>query len=307
MSEDNNGSHKLAQVAFGEVLKNTSDETIERLIEEFESAAHMDEKGSEYWFARDLQKLLGYTKWDNFLTVLSRAKGGCAQAGHSTSDHFADVGKMISLGRGAAREVDDVVLSRYACYLVAQNADAKKRPVAFAQTYFAIQTRRQEIRDQEEREYRPLSEEERRLMLREEIKTHNKQLASAAKSAGVRDGIDYAIFQTEGYKGLYGGFDVPGIRRRKGLRAKQVILDHMGSTELAANLFRATQTEEKLRRDQIRGKDAANRAHYDVGCKVRSTIADIGGTMPEELPPEEDIKKVGRRLKREKSRKEIDG
>jgi DNA-damage-inducible protein D len=170
--------------------------------------------------------------------------------------------------------------------------------VAFAQTYFAIQTRRQEIKDLEEREYQPLSEDERRCLLRDEIKTHNKQLASAAMSAGVRAGVDFAVFQTEGYRGLYGGLDVPGIRRRKGLNSKQAILDHMGSAELAANLFRATQTEEKLRRDGIRGKDAANRAHYEIGAKVRQTIRDIGGDMPENLPTAEDVKKVGRRLKK---------
>ena len=306
---DSQKSKEIASIAFGEALEkyataaaskkeaDIADDTIEQLIAQFEAAAQTDENGEEFWFARDLQLLLEYTKWDNFLTVLARAKAACEKSGHPVEDHFAGVGKMVQVGSGAEREIDDVVMSRYACYLVAQNADPKKRPVAFAQTYFAIQARRQEVRDQEEQEYQPLSEEERRLMLRDEIKTHNKHLASAAKVAGVKDGLDYAIFQTEGYKGLYGGLDVPGIRRRKGLTAKQAILDHMGSTELAANLFRATQTEEKLRRDGIKGKDAANRAHHEVGAKVRQTIKDIGGTMPESLPPAEDIKKVGRRLK----------
>jgi len=275
-----------------------SDETIDSLIADFEAAGQVDDDGNEYWLARDIQILLRYAKWDNFLTVIARAKDACAQAGHRCEDHFAGVGKMISLGKGAEREVDDVILSRYACYLVAQNADGRKRPVAFAQTYFAIQTRRQEIADQEAQEYSPLSEGERRVILREEIRTHNKNLASAARNAGVRDGIDFAIFQTEGYKGLYGGLDVPGIRRRKGLSAKQAILDHMGSTELAANLFRATQTEDKLRREGIRGRDAANRAHHEVGAKVRQTIKDLGGVMPERLPAEEDVKKVGRRLQK---------
>ena len=309
---DSDKSRKLADVAFGDALQRyvrkahpaqslpleADDETIELLIAKFEATAQTDDDGNEFWFARDLQVLLGYQKWDNFLTVVGRARAAAEQAGHSVDDHFADVGKMVSLGSGAEREIDDLVLSRYACYLVAQNADGRKRPVAFAQTYFAIQTRRQEIREQEEQEYQPLSEDERRILLREEIKTHNKHLASAAKNAGVREGLEFAIFQTEGYKGLYGGLDVPGIRRRKGLSAKQAILDHMGSTELAANLFRATQTEEKLRRENIRGKDAANRAHYEVGAKVRQTIKDIGGEMPERLPSEEDIKKVGRRLKK---------
>jgi DNA-damage-inducible protein D len=203
---------------------------------------------------------------------------------------------MVSLVSGAEREVDDIVLSRYASYLIAQNGDPRKRPVAFAQTYFAIQTRRQELDDASEDHYLPMSEDERRILLRDEIKEHNRNLASAAKNAGVREGLEFAIFQTEGYKGLYGGLDVPGIRRRKGLNPKQHILDHMGSTELAANLFRATQTEEKLRRDNVKGKDAANRTHFEIGRKVRQTIEEIGGIMPESLAPAEDIKKVSRRL-----------
>ncbi len=281
----------------------SNDSTIDHLLSGFESAAQVDDNGEEFWFARDLQGLFGYTKWGNFLTVIAKARMACDQSGNATDDHFAGVGKMVSLGSGAEREIEDIVLSRYACYLVAQNADSKKRPVAFAQTYFAIQTRRQEVRQQEEQKYQSLTEDVRRMMLRKEMKTHNKHLASAAKGAGVQQGRDYAIFQTEGYKGLYGGLDVPGIRRRKGLRPNQAVLDHMGSTELAANLFRATQTEEKLRRENIKGKSAANRAHRDVGAKVRQTIKDIGGTMPEQLPAAEDIKKVGRRLKQEQSAK----
>jgi DNA-damage-inducible protein D len=300
-------SGKLARIAFEEALRRqrkqaaaavleTPDTSIEDLIRQFEEAAHQDDEGGQYWFARDLQRLLEYSKWDNFLAVVGKAKESCARSGHATDDHFADVGKMVSLGSGAEREVEDIVLSRYAAYLVAQNGDPRKAPIAFAQTYFAIQTRRQEIEDTAEAEYAPLSEDERRVLLRDEIKEHNRHLASAAKNAGVREGIEYAIFQTEGYKGLYGGLDVPGIRRRKGLNPKQHILDHMGSTELAANLFRATQTEEKLRREQIQGKDAANRTHFEVGRKVRQTIEDIGGVMPERLPPAEDVKKVSRRL-----------
>jgi DNA-damage-inducible protein D len=293
---------KLAQVAFGEAFKPqelaTSNETIEELISAFEDAAQSDDGGNEFWLARDLQRLLGYAKWDNFLTVVQRARDACIASGHSTSDHFAGVGKMVILGSGAEREIEDIVLSRYASYLIAQNGDARKQEVAFAQTYFAIQTRRQEIADQQAEKYTPLSEDERRCLLRDEIKEHNKNLASAAKNAGVREGVDFAIFQTHGYKGLYGGLDVPGIRRRKGLKSSQHILDHMGSTELAANLFRATQTEEKLRKENTRGKDAANRVHFDVGAKVRQTIHEIGGDMPETLPPAEDVRKVERRLKR---------
>ena len=300
MTDDSEHTRRLAKAAFGEAMKprklSVSDDTIEALIAAFEGAARVDDEANEFWLARDLQGLLEYTKWDNFLAVIEKAKAACAAAGHDPDDHFADVGKMIALGKGAEREVEDIALSRYAAYLTAQNADGRKRPVAFAQTYFAIQTRRQEIADQQTQEYLPLSEDERRVLLREEIKTHNKHLASAAKNAGVREGIEFAIFQTEGYKGLYGGLDVPGIRRRKGLKAKQAILDHMGSTELAANLFRATQTEEKLRRENIRGKEAASRAHHDVGAKVRQTIKELGGQMPEQLPAAEDVKKVARRL-----------
>jgi len=316
MSADDNESEKLAALSFGEALERfaktdpdeamaltpivASDATLDGLIRKFEERSNEDEEGREFWFGRDLAKLLEYGRWDNFLNVVDKARTACETAGHDPEDHIADVSNMVKLGSGAERKIDDLVLTRYASYLVAQNADSRKRPVAFAQTYFAIQTRRQEIREKEEHQYESLSDEERRSMLREEMKTHNKHLASAAKAAGVRAGLDYAIFQNEGYKGLYGGLDKKGITRRKGLAKNKSILDHMGSTELAANLFRATQTEEKLRRENIRGKDAANRAHNSVGKKVRQTIKDIGGTMPEALPVEEDIKKVDRRLKRNK-------
>ena len=302
MTDDSEHSRKLAKAAFGASLRgqpvsiNIADETIDGLIAAFEAAARVDDEGNEFWFARDLQALFDYAKWDNFLAVVEKAKAACEQAGRGSDNHFADIGKMVTLGSGAEREIGDMVLSRYASYLTAQNADGRKRPVAFAQTYFAIQTRRKEIADQEIQEFLPLSEDERRVLLRDEIKTHNRHLASAAKSAGVREGLDFALFQTEGYRGLYGGLDVPGIRRRKGLSHGQAILDHMGSTELAANLFRATQTEDKLRREGIKGKDSAKRAHFEVGAKVRQTIADLGGQMPEQLPPAEDVKKVARRL-----------
>jgi DNA-damage-inducible protein D len=298
MTDDKPGSKRLANTAFESALGKMGDGPIERLIGSFENAAQTDDDGVEFWDARDLQELLEYSKWDNFLEVIQKAKSACLGTGQKVENHFADVRKMVSIGSGAEREIDDIRLTRYACYLVAQNGDARKRPVAFAQTYFAIQTRRQEIADDDAAQYTPLSEEQKRLLLRDEIKEHNKNLASAAKGAGVIQPLDFAIFQTFGYKGLYGGLDRPGIQRKKGLRAKQNILDHMGSTELAANLFRATQTEEKLRRDNIRGKEAANAAHYEVGKKVRDTIRDIGGTMPENLPPAEDITKVERRQKK---------
>lgn len=303
--EEPKRSANLAGTAFGASFKEhglpapplSVDTAIDQLIGQFQSAAHIDEAGVEFWYARDLQKLLGYSDYRNFLNIVDKAKSACVNSGQGIENHFVDVTEMVTIGSGARRAIDDTKLTRYACYLIAQNGDARKKPIAFAQTYFAIQTRRQELEDQAESEYETLSDEEKRVLLREEIKLHNKHLASAAKGAGVTAPLDYAIFQTFGYKGLYGGLDKKGIQRSKGLKREQDILDHMGSTELAANLFRATQTEEKLRRENIRGKDAANQTHFEVGRKVRQTIRDLGGTLPENLPPEEDIKKVQKRLK----------
>jgi len=198
---------------------------------------------------------------------------------------------MVEIGSGARRELPDVRLSRYACYLIVQNGDPSKSVIANGQTYFAIQTRRQELADDEK--FARLSEDEKRLAIRNELAQHNKYLAAAAKDAGVESGLDYAIFQDHGYRGLYGGMTARDIHARKGLKKSQKILDHMGSTELAANLFRATQTEEKLRRDEIRGKQRANQTHFEVGRKVRQTIEELGGTMPEALPtPEQSIKQI---------------
>lgn len=286
-------------VAFGEGGNNRVPEgAIEALVAAFEEAARVDDDETEFWTARDLARLLDYADYRNFSNIIDKAKAACLNSNQKVRDHFVDVTDMIEIGKGGSREVDDIHLTRYACYLVAQNGDSRKKPVAFAQTYFAIQTRRQEILDGTAPQPAPLTEDQKRLFLREEIKEHNKYLASAAKGAGVVEPRDYAIFQTHGYKGLYGGLDRAGIQKRKGLNAKQPILDHMGSTELAANLFRATQTEEKLRRDGVKGKAAANQTHFDVGQKVRQAIADIGGTMPENLPPAEDIAKVERRVQK---------
>ena len=281
-----------------QVNASLKDGAIERLIAAFEDAAHIDDEGVEFWLARDLARLLEYADYRNFLHIVEKAKIACKNSGQEIANHFGNVTEMVDIGSGASREVDNIRLTRYAAYLVTQNGDSRKKPVAFGQTYFAIQTRRQEIRDDDSAQYTPLSEDEKRLLLRDEIKEHNKRLASAAKGAGVIEPLDFAIFQTFGYKGLYGGLDRIGIQRRKGLRSKENILDHMGSTELAANLFRATQTEEKLRRENTKGKDAANNTHFEVGKRVRQAIRDIGGTMPEDLPPAEDIAKVGRRIKK---------
>src|SRR3989338_3683519 len=263
----------------------------------FESVKKVNDNGVEYWLARDFQTILQYSSWDKFLNVVEKAKEACRNSGHNPADHFSHMVKMVSIGSGAQRETEDIRLSRYACYLIIQNADPDKEIVALGQTYFAVQTRRQELSD----EFGKFeSDEEKRLFLRKQMKEHNRYLASAAKEAGVVKPIDYAIFQDHGYKGLYDGLGQVDIHRRKGLKKGQKILDHMGSTELAANLFRATQTEDKLRRENIRGKDKANQAHFEVGKKVRQTIKELGGTMPESLPSAENIKKIA-----SKNRKQI--
>ncbi len=263
----------------------------------FESVKKVNENGVEYWLARDFQSILQYSSWNKFLNVVEKAKEACRNSGHNVADHFSHTGKMVSIGSGAQRETEDIKLSRYACYLIIQNADPAKEIVALGQTYFAAQTRRQELSD----EFGKFeSDEEKRLFLRQQMKEHNKYLASAAKEAGVVKPLDYAIFQDHGYKGLYGGLGQMDIHKRKGLKKGQKILDYMGSTELAANLFRATQTEDKLRRENIKGKDKANQAHFEVGKKVRQTIKELGGTMPESLPSAENIKKIA-----SKNRKQV--
>lgn len=294
------------QSAFKEIPENDEartndkpdDKSIDHLITQFEEASQVDDEGVEYWLARDLQKLLGYLEYRNFQPVIAKAIEACRSSGQPVENHFVHVHEMVEIGSNAERQISDYKLTRYASYLIAQNGDSRKKPIAFAQTYFAIQTRRQEVQDSEARQYKPLTEEAKRLLLRDEIKTHNKNLASAAKTAGVISPLDFAMFQTFGYKGLYGGLDKSGIQKRKGLKGKENILDHMGSTELAANLFRATQTEDKLRREGTKGKLKANQLHFDVGKRVRQTIRDLGGSMPENLAPAENIEKVEKRLKK---------
>ena len=237
--------------------------------------------------------MLEYLNFRNFQPVIEKAKEACAQSGHAVADHFAEMRNMVDIGSGAQREVEDWMLSRYVCYLVIQNADPSKPLVALGQTYFAVQTRRQEMADEE-----VLKEDKTRLLLRAEMKKHNKNLAGVAKQAGVVQPLDYAIFMDHGYRGLYGGLGMRDIHERKRLKEKEHVLDHMGSTELAANLFRATQTEEKLRRENVRNKDSANRIHNEVGRKVRKTIHELGGTMPENLPVAESIKTVESREKK---------
>jgi len=271
----------------------------------FEGIRHVDADGNEFWLARPLAKVLDYSEYRHFLPVVERAREACRNSAQPVADHFEDVLDMVEIGSGARRELPDVRLSRYACYLIVQNGDPAKAVIANGQTYFAMQTRRQELAD--DAKFAQLSEDEKRLAIRNELAAHNKYLAAAAKDAGVETPLDYAIFQDHGYKGLYGGLGNREIHDRKGLKNSQKILDHMGSTELAANLFRATQTEEKLRRDQVQGKAKANATHYNVGRKVRQTIADLGGTMPENLPkPDSSIQQLAsaqKKLNKAKAKK----
>jgi DNA-damage-inducible protein D len=253
----------------------------------FEEIKHINEYGQEIWFARELQKTLDYAQWRNFEAVIQKAMIACESSKNRVSDHFAEVSKMITIGKGGEREQVDYELTRYACYLIVQNGDPKKEIIALGQTYFAIKTRQQEIIDN----YDNLSEDQKRLAVRDELRTHNKLLADAAKDAGVVEPKDYAIFMNRGYQGLYGGLGAREIHDRKGLKKSQQILDHMGSEELAANLFRATQTDSKLRREQIHSKNDANNVHFTVGKTVRKTIEELGGTMPENL--ETPTKSIG--------------
>jgi DNA-damage-inducible protein D len=258
----------------------------------FEQIKQIDESGNEFWYARQLAKALEYADFSrNFVGVINKAKEACVNSGQEVSNHLVEADEVVPVGSGASHTYPSFKLSRYFCYLIVQNADPNKEVVALGQTYFAVQTRIQELQGLEA--YQQLStEEEKRLFLRNELAKHNIQLAAAARNAGVIEPLDYAIFQNHGYKGLYGGLDAKAIHQKKGLKKSQQILDHMGSTELAANLFRATQTEEKLKREQIKGKQKANQTHFEVGKKVRKTIEELGGTMPENLPPTESIKKI---------------
>lgn len=265
----------------------------------FDDLKKVDENGKEYWLARELAPLLGYQKWQNFSFVIEKAKMSCKSLGIEPADHFTEVSKMVLIGGGAKREIEDIALSRYACYLTVQNGDPAKQQIARGQAYFAIQTRRQELTDQ--KKFEELSDDEKRVHLRQQLSDHNKHLSSAAHEAGIIEPRDYAIFQNYGYQGLYGGLGQKEIHSRKKLKPSHKILDYMGYEELAANLFRATQTESKLRRDKIIGKDNANSTHYQVGAAVRRTISELGGTMPENLPtPTRSVKSIERELAKKK-------
>lgn len=263
----------------------------------FEGIKHIDGYGQEYWLARELQKVLEYKEWRNFKKSMLRAMEACKGSGYEVEEQFVECTKFTTMNNGALRKIGDYALSRYACYLIVMNGDPEKDIIAAAQTYFAVKTRQQEIAEAQEE----ISEDQKRLAIRNEVVAHNKSLADAAYDAGVTEPRDFRIFQNRGYQGLYGGLGVKQIHERKGLKENQKILDHMGSTELAANLFRATQTEEKLRRENVQGKAAANAVHYEVGAKVRQTIAELGGTMPEDLPtPEKSIKQIAKEQEHKK-------
>ena len=253
----------------------------------FEDIKHIDEEGNEYWSARELQKALEYNKWQKFEDVIEKAKNACVNSNNNIKNHFTQVGKMINLAKGAKRKIINYKLSRYACYLIAQNADSRKKVVAFAQTYFAYQTRKQELLNQD---YNMLSEEEKRIFNRSLTKKGNYELNQTALKAGVRN---FGKFHNEGYKGLYNGETADDIARRKNLHYRQDILDHMGSEELADNLFRIVQTESKIRNENITREENSCKTHYDVGRKIRKTIEEIGGTMPENLPtPSKSLKEL---------------
>ena len=261
----------------------------------FEDIKHIDEYGEEFWYARELQETLKYSEWRNFINTIEKAKNACKTSGFEIQDHFVNVNKMVGIGSEEEHKIDDIMLSRYACYLIIMNGNPKNEVIAVGQTYFAVKTRHQEIAS----DCDISSEEQIRLGIRNEMIKHNKLLAIAAKKTGIVKPLEYAEFQNHGYKGLYGGLKMNDIREQKRLKSNQRILDYMGSTELAANLFRATQTEEKLRRENIQGKDKANNTHYEVGQKIRNTIKELGGIMPEDLPtPQKSIKQIEREIEK---------
>ena len=253
----------------------------------FESIKHVDEDGNEYWYARELQYILGYNQWRSINDLIKRAKVACKESENNVNYHFAVYRKMINLAKGATRNVIDYKLSRYACYLIVMNGNPKKEIIALAQTYFAIQTRKQELLEDE---YNSLTEDEKRFYQRDLTKKGNYSLNQTAKKAGVKN---FDKFHNAGYKGLYNGETANDIAKRKGLCYREDILDNMGSDELIANLFRISQTNQKLINDNVQGEGNANEVHYNVGKKVRNAIADIGGTMPEDLPtPDKSLKEL---------------
>jgi DNA-damage-inducible protein D len=264
----------------------------------FEKLKHSNEHNAEYWSARDLQPLLGYAQWRRFEDAIKRGITSCEKSGNNPKNHFAGTGKMVGLGSGSEREVDDYQLSRFACYLIAQNGDPRKPEIAQAQKYFAIQARKQELSEQ-------LSADQERLDLRKQTSEEFKMLSGAARQAGVQDKM-FGVFHDAGYKGLYGGLGGDAIKTRKNIPAKEQLLDRMNATELAANQFRMTQTRDKLARENINNQQQAIRTHEVVGKEVRAAIERIGGTLPEQIPPAEHIKEVEKRIKNTVPKMELD-
>ena len=269
----------------------TKEIIIDSLNKNFEGIKKVDKNGIEYWYARELMPILGYPKWEKAEEVIARAAAACMNSGQAVDNHFHQAVKMVAIGSEAIREVRDWKLDRYACYLVAQNGDSGKSEIALAQTYFATQTRRQEI-------FAKLSQDNKRIFIRDEVTVQNKKLFSTARRAGVKR---FGSFNDAGYHGLY-GMPLADIEKNKCLK-KGELLDHAGTTELAANLFRITQTDEKIKNDDIKGDSQATQTHFMVGGKVRQTIKDIGGTMPENLPPEKHIREL--KSKNKKLLKEV--
>ena len=268
------------------ILKNYNNKT-------FEEIKYIDKDGVEFWYARELQLVLTYKEWRKFENVILKAKKACENSGGNVFDHFVDVDKMVQIGSGAERKQNDYKLTRYACYLIAQNGDSRKEVIALAQTYFAVQTRKQEIT---EKEYSMLTEDEKRFYQRDLTRKGNYSLNQAAKNAGVKN---FDKFHNAGYKGLYNGETADDIAKRKGLRYREDILDNMGSDELIANLFRISQTEQKLRKDNVQGEAEANNTHYNIGKNIREVIEKNGGTMPEELlTPKKSLKQLEKENKK---------
>lgn len=273
----------------------------------FENIKHIDENGSELWYARELADVLEYTQWRNFVKVIDKAMLACKNSGYDVDRCFAEVSKTSKMPNGGVKQIIDYEITRYACYLIVQNGDPRKEVIALGQTYFAIQTRRQEVADY----FNQLDEENKRLVVRGDIKQWNQMLAETAHNAGVITNEEYATFQNAGYIGLYGGLTVAGIHNKKGLKENEKILNFMSSTELIANLFRISQAEEKLKKDGISTADAANETHFIVGSEVRSTIKRVGGTLPEDMPtPTRSITEIEReqikKLKKSKNKLMLD-
>ena len=258
---------------------------------DFESIKHIDNNAVEYWTARELMAILNYEKWQNFVEVIGRAARACIQSGEVVDNHFTGTSKLVKIGQNTVRQVNDYKLDRYACYLIAQNGDSSKPEIALAQTYFAIKTRQQEV-------YQSMSEAEKRLHVRGEVKTQNKKLSGTAKAAGV---VNFGTFNDAGYQGLY-GMPLNEVERKKKI-AKGELLDRSGVTELAANLFRITQTDDKISKENIKGDKNAAWAHNMIGGKIRQTMKEIGGTLPEDLPTEKHIKELKQDLKKQKKLK----